>query len=109
MLFYGILFYSSRRRHTICALVTGVQTCALPISGVGASVVAADAGRSGPDAGVDAAAGAEECAGEGRDVAAGHAAAVAGGPGRGDRIAFVAAADRGRAGADHREIGRAHV
>src|SRR3546814_2148458 len=23
--------YSSRRRHTICALVTGVQTCALPI------------------------------------------------------------------------------
>src|SRR3546814_12087586 len=26
-------FFSSRRRHTICALVTGVQTCALPISG----------------------------------------------------------------------------
>src|SRR3546814_7791626 len=26
------LFYSSRRRHTRCALVTGVQTCALPIS-----------------------------------------------------------------------------
>src|SRR3546814_3502661 len=25
-------FVSSRRRHTICALVTGVQTCALPIS-----------------------------------------------------------------------------
>src|SRR3546814_2120116 len=25
------LFFSSRRRHTICALVTGVQTCALPI------------------------------------------------------------------------------
>src|SRR3546814_17438838 len=25
-------FFSSRRRHTICALVTGVQTCALPIS-----------------------------------------------------------------------------
>src|SRR3546814_10211230 len=24
-------FVSSRRRHTICALVTGVQTCALPI------------------------------------------------------------------------------
>src|SRR3546814_4543234 len=23
--------FSSRRRHTICALVTGVQTCALPI------------------------------------------------------------------------------
>src|SRR3546814_3236964 len=26
------LFVSSRRRHTICAVVTGVQTCALPIS-----------------------------------------------------------------------------
>src|SRR3546814_1360291 len=26
------VFFSSRRRHTICALVTGVQTCALPIS-----------------------------------------------------------------------------
>src|SRR3546814_2199084 len=24
-------FFSSRRRHTICALVPGVQTCALPI------------------------------------------------------------------------------
>src|SRR3546814_14092564 len=29
-------FFSSRRRHTICALVTGVQTCALPISDAGA-------------------------------------------------------------------------
>src|SRR3546814_8506882 len=28
----GFLFFSSRRRHTRCALVTGVQTCALPIS-----------------------------------------------------------------------------
>src|SRR3546814_9895403 len=26
-----ICFFSSRRRHTRCALVTGVQTCALPI------------------------------------------------------------------------------
>src|SRR3546814_4500872 len=26
------LFFTSRRRHTRCALVTGVQTCALPIS-----------------------------------------------------------------------------
>src|SRR3546814_8126514 len=26
------LCFSSRRRHTRCALVTGVQTCALPIS-----------------------------------------------------------------------------
>src|SRR3546814_3188304 len=29
---YGFLFFSSRSRHTRCALVTGVQTCALPIS-----------------------------------------------------------------------------
>src|SRR3546814_7178394 len=43
-------FFSSRRRHTRCALVTGVQTCALPIyvstavigtrGGVGASTLA---------------------------------------------------------------------
>src|SRR3546814_8137460 len=42
-----MFFFSSRRRHTRCALVTGVQTCALPISviatlaalGAGADVV----------------------------------------------------------------------
>src|SRR3546814_4718765 len=28
-------FFSSRRRHTSCALVTGVQTCALPICDYG--------------------------------------------------------------------------
>src|SRR3546814_15273895 len=36
-MFYSLVlifffFFSSRRRHTRCALVTGVQTCALPIS-----------------------------------------------------------------------------
>src|SRR3546814_20026451 len=33
LLFAGVIvfFFSSRRRHTRCALVTGVQTCALPI------------------------------------------------------------------------------
>src|SRR3546814_18863992 len=30
---FAFFFFSSRRRHTRCALVTGVQTCALPISG----------------------------------------------------------------------------
>src|SRR3546814_10759868 len=30
-----LFFFSSRRRHTRCALVTGVQTCALPISQAG--------------------------------------------------------------------------
>src|SRR3546814_8150735 len=35
LMFFCLLFFfffSSRRRHTRCALVTGVQTCALPIS-----------------------------------------------------------------------------
>src|SRR3546814_5403454 len=31
----SFVFFSSRRRHTRCALVTGVQTCALPIFHVG--------------------------------------------------------------------------
>src|SRR3546814_7763939 len=28
-----VFCFSSRRQHTVCALVTGVHTCALPISG----------------------------------------------------------------------------
>src|SRR3546814_1896325 len=32
-----LFFFSSRRRHTRCALVTGVQTCALPIFTAGAA------------------------------------------------------------------------
>src|SRR3546814_3280820 len=39
-------FFSSRRRHTRCALVTGVQTCALPIS-FGAACFVAVAGLMG--------------------------------------------------------------
>src|SRR3546814_1021515 len=31
MRIFILFFFSSRRRHTRCALVTGVQTCALPI------------------------------------------------------------------------------
>src|SRR3546814_4250916 len=31
LLCFVFFFFSSRRRHTRCALVTGVQTCALPI------------------------------------------------------------------------------
>src|SRR3546814_5699626 len=34
-------FFSSRRRHTRCALVTGVQTCALPICPISTPEVAA--------------------------------------------------------------------
>src|SRR3546814_1789037 len=47
----AFFFFSSRRRHTRCALVTGVQTCALPISSstqevaVGVELVA-DAGKA---------------------------------------------------------------
>src|SRR3546814_5329438 len=33
-----LFFFSSRRRHTRCALVTGVQTCALPISFAGVTL-----------------------------------------------------------------------
>src|SRR3546814_2729403 len=33
LLVFCFFFFSSRGRHTRCALVTGVQTCALPISG----------------------------------------------------------------------------
>src|SRR3546814_5824966 len=38
-----VFLFSSRRRHTRCALVTGVQTCALPISQVVVDGVAHDA------------------------------------------------------------------
>src|SRR3546814_8903060 len=31
---FWCFFFSSRRRHTRCALVTGVQTCALPICSI---------------------------------------------------------------------------
>src|SRR3546814_5040817 len=34
----SLFFFSSRRRHTRCALVTGVQTCALPISMIAAAL-----------------------------------------------------------------------
>src|SRR3546814_7474332 len=33
-----MFFFASSRRHTRCALVTGVQTCALPIFAVGHSM-----------------------------------------------------------------------
>src|SRR3546814_3607861 len=45
-----LFFFSSRRRHTRCALVTGVQTCALPIFPPPAEGAAGGAARVG-DAG----------------------------------------------------------
>src|SRR3546814_15276098 len=41
-----VFFFSSRRRHTRCALVTGVQTCALPIYMLAAADLAARAGAT---------------------------------------------------------------
>src|SRR3546814_2861609 len=38
---FYFFFFSSRRRHTRCALVTGVQTCALPIFSLSAEIKAA--------------------------------------------------------------------
>src|SRR3546814_1395761 len=40
-------FFTSRRRHTRCALVTGVQTCDLPISDTACNTRAAAAGLPG--------------------------------------------------------------
>src|SRR3546814_5255309 len=45
---YYAFFFSSRRRHTRCALVTGVQTCALPISGPRPVPAPRAAGRDRP-------------------------------------------------------------
>src|SRR3546814_8708390 len=45
---FMLFFFSSRRRHTSCALVTGVQTCALPIYQFGALLPMLVVGR-GPD------------------------------------------------------------
>src|SRR3546814_20456063 len=41
ILVFDSFFFSSRRRHTRCALVTGVQTCALPISAILAASILA--------------------------------------------------------------------
>src|SRR3546814_7841220 len=47
-------FFSSRRRHTRCALVTGVQTCALPISGQALGTALKAAGEKPPGPGYHA-------------------------------------------------------
>src|SRR3546814_4328443 len=50
-LYFLLFFFSSRRRHTRCALVTGVQTCALPISALERHGIAGGQhlGRAGGD------------------------------------------------------------
>src|SRR3546814_4626043 len=47
---YVFFFFSSRRRHTRCALVTGVQTCALPILELGAEIYGFDTQYNGKPA-----------------------------------------------------------
>src|SRR3546814_2700669 len=49
---FVFFFFSSRRRHTRCALVTGVQTCALPIC---APDIFAAVSKSRPSAGAKSA------------------------------------------------------
>src|SRR3546814_9023982 len=49
-----VFFFSSRRRHTSCALVTGVQTCALPIWPAHRAVLVAAADRTPRDRGAGA-------------------------------------------------------
>src|SRR3546814_1638314 len=44
-----LCFFSSRRRHTRCALVTGVQTCALPILMLLEGSVGIDSAREGDE------------------------------------------------------------
>src|SRR3546814_2681820 len=46
--FFFFFFFSSRRRHTRCALVTGVQTCALPICGRAGYAAFMGGGGHGP-------------------------------------------------------------
>src|SRR3546814_10017959 len=48
-IFVLFFFFSSRRRHTRCALVTGVQTCALPISDALEDATVGLGDRLGPD------------------------------------------------------------
>src|SRR3546814_12863319 len=53
VLFVFCFFFSSRRRHTRCALVTGVQACALPILVVALDSVDIVERRRGREAIVD--------------------------------------------------------
>src|SRR3546814_3530933 len=50
---FHVFIFSSRRRHTRCALVTGVQTCALPISSASSPSCAAAAAASSSEVAKD--------------------------------------------------------
>src|SRR3546814_7382758 len=104
-----VFFFSSRRRHTRCALVTGVQTCALPIflSKLPTYARSQPTGQTATDAAQQSAA-----RGTGTPVQSGGAAASAGAGSAGTGAAGTAgpgnagtASTAGAAG----KIGRAHV
>src|SRR3546814_12335741 len=77
LIYFGFFFFSSRRRHTRCALVTGVQTCALPIC---ANAIHA-AAREGQHDFIIAAAAARLSATEAYDTAARDCVQIHGGIG----------------------------
>src|SRR3546814_9826325 len=92
-------FFSSRRRHTRCALVTGVQTCALPICGIGRGT-AERAPWIGPDAGLEEE-GAREIVDDRRDADRRHR------PGLCARDAAAARGDDGAPGrSEERRVGK---
>src|SRR3546814_1330439 len=107
-------FFSSRRRHTRCALVTGVQTCALPISTLtetlhAAAFIASEAiGNRSRDAGIMLSGQAALLAGSalGKTLTGGAAVAtaIAGNTGTGT-FGTIPVTGAARVG----EIGRAHV
>src|SRR3546814_7834692 len=104
VVFFSVFFFSSRRRHTRCALVTGVQTCALPISDTGLGDALLDRRAVGARA-------EDRLGGRAR---AGPRAAAFPGPGRrgagarrGDRARGAGAGGPRRRGGAGREIGRA--
>src|SRR3546814_4606286 len=117
-----LFFVASRRRHTRCALVTGVQTCALPILGfrkliAAAVVVLADLrrgdevalvagrGQAASVQGLQALGGAERRRQAPRDVARDMAAADRDAIGV-DQRAVEEYRDRGRAAAQDRKSTR---
>src|SRR3546814_4491363 len=85
-------FFSSRRRHTRCALVTGVQTCALPIS-------AEDSGRTDNRPGARHRTCKSQCRGRGGD-AGGLEGGESGRGVRGRRVAVSATAFPATAGGE---------
>src|SRR3546814_3215972 len=117
---FVVYFFSSSRRHTMCVLVTGVQTCALPISCGGRCCVELERRRGGPAVagagiGVPMIHGAMQPFALTLDKFIDHAAkwhpdaevVTARGEGGVDRIGYAAL--RARAQRVSGEIGRAHV